>query len=114
MKRMITVHTEPEYNVIIGKNLEVPSFAKIEELAQNLALKNGKTVESEFKKLAKQKVLISGFPFLFSIGFMGFFVAGVSNVFTRYRYNKDKEQQAQNNNFVAKKNYTPTFKQFVA
>lgn len=99
---------------IIGKNLEVPSFAKIEELAKNLALKNGTTVGSEFKKLAKQKVLISGFPFLFSIGFMGFFVAGVSNVFTRYRYNKDKEQQAQNNNFVAKKNYTPTFKQFVA
>ena len=99
---------------IIGKNLEVPSFAKIEELAKNLALKNGTTVECEFKKLAKQKVLISGFPFLFSIGFMGFFVAGVSNVFTRYRYNKDKEQQAQNNNFIAKKNYTPTFKQFIA
>ena len=99
---------------IIDKNLEVPSFAKIEELAKNLALKNGTTVENEFKKLAKQKVLISGFPFLFSIGFMGFFVAGVSNVFTRYRYDKDKEQQAQNNNFIAKKNYTPTFKQFIA
>lgn len=99
---------------IIGKNLEVPSFDKIEKMAKDLALKNGTKVETEFKKLAKQKVLVSGFPFLFSLGVMGFFVAGVSNLFTRYRYNKDKEQQQKNNTFISKKNYSPTFKQFVA
>lgn len=97
----------------IGKNLEVPDFNKLENLAQSLAAKNKTTVEFEFKKLAKQKVLISGFPFVFSLGVMGFFVAGVSNAFTKYRYNKDKQQQIKNSSFISKKNYSPVFKQFV-
>lgn len=76
----------------IGKNLEVPSFNKIEETAKKLAQKNSTKVEAEFKKLAKQKVLISGVPFLFSIGFMGFFVSGISNLFTKYRFNKEQNE----------------------
>lgn len=76
----------------IGKNLEVPSFDKLEAIAQKLAQKNSTKVEAEFKKLAKQKVLISGVPFLFSIGFMGFFVSGISNLFTKYRFNKEKNE----------------------
>lgn len=76
----------------IGKNLEVPSFDKIEEIAKKLAQKNSTNLETEFKKLAKQKVIISGVPFLFSIGFMGFFVSGISNLFTKYRFNKDKNE----------------------
>ena len=63
----------------------------IEELAKNLAKKNGTKVEAEFKKLAKQKVLISGVPYLFSIGIMGFFVAGISNLFTKFRYQRDSQ-----------------------
>lgn len=84
----------------IDKNLKTPSFEKITEMAKELSAKNGTKVEAEFKKLAKQKVLISGVPFLFSIGFMGFFVAGISNVFTRYRYNRDKKLTAQSKQFV--------------
>lgn len=76
----------------IGKNLEVPSFEKLESLAKEFAAKNGTKETAEFKKLAKQKVLISGVPFLFGIGFMGFFVAGISNLFTKYRYNQQKKQ----------------------
>ncbi len=76
----------------IGKNLETPSFDKLEELAKSLAAKNGTSVGEEFKKLAKQKALIFGVPFLFSIGFMGFFVAGISNLFTKYRYKHDASQ----------------------
>ena len=75
----------------IGKNLETPSFDKLEELAKNLAKKKGTSVNEEFKKLAKQKTLIFGVPFLFSIGFMGFFVAGISNYFTKFRYNQEKQ-----------------------
>lgn len=75
----------------IDKNLNTPSFDKLELLAKNLAKKNGTKVEAEFKKLAKQKVLISGVPYLFSIGFMGFFVAGISNLFTKYRYQRDSQ-----------------------
>lgn len=75
----------------IDKNLNTPSFDKLEMLAKNLAKKNGTKVEAEFKKLAKQKVLISGVPYLFSIGVMGFFVAGISNLFTKYRYQRDSQ-----------------------
>ena len=97
----------------IGKNLEVPSFDRLESMAKKLAKKNNTKIEAEFNKLAKQKVLISGVPFLFSIGFMGFFVAGISNVFTRYRYKKDKKMQTINNQFLKQQNSSPAFKQFV-
>ncbi len=97
----------------INKNLEVPGFDKLEKLAKDLADKNKTSVETEFKKLARQKVLISGVPFLFSIGVMGFFVAGISNLFTRYRYNKDKKLQTMTQEFLKQKNMSPAFKQFI-
>ena len=97
----------------INKDLEVPGFDKLGKLAKDLADKNKTSVEAEFKKLAKQKVLISGVPFLFSIGVMGFFVAGISNLFTRYRYNKDKKLQAMTQEFLKQKNISPAFKQFI-
>lgn len=92
----------------IGKNLEVPSFEELANLAKTYAVKNGTKAEDEFKKLAKQKTLISGVPFLFSIGFMGFFVAGISNLFTKYRFTKEqKNQQSTHHQPV-----NPTFKAF--
>ena len=97
----------------INKDLEVPEFDKLGKLAKDLADKNKTSVEAEFKKLARQKVLISGVPFLFSIGVMGFFVAGISNLFTRYRYNKDKKLQTMTQEFLKQKNMSPAFKQFI-
>ena len=97
----------------INKDLEVPGFDKLGKLAKDLADKNKTSVEAEFKKLARQKVLISGVPFLFSIGVMGFFVAGISNLFTRYRYNKDKKLQTMTQEFLKQKNMSPAFKQFI-
>lgn len=92
----------------IRKNLEVPSFEELASLAKTYAVKNGTKAEDEFKKLAKQKTLISGVPFLFSIGFMGFFVAGISNLFTKYRFTKEqKNQQSTHHQPV-----NPTFKAF--
>ncbi|MFA7657894.1 MAG: hypothetical protein WCY19_00500 [Candidatus Gastranaerophilaceae bacterium] len=78
------------YKNIIGKNLEVPKLSQLSDLAEKLAAQKGTTVESEFKRLFKQKSTIVLAPFLFSIGFMGLFVAGVSRYFTQYRYNKEK------------------------
>ena len=82
----------------IGKNLEVPSFEELENLAKKLAEKKSVCVEKEFTRLAKQKVLISGVPYIFSIGVMGFFVSGISNIFTKYRFSKE-----QTNSSVLKK-----------
>ncbi len=78
---------------LINEKLETPKFEKLEGLAKDLAKKNNTKVEAKFKKLAKQKALISGVPFVFGIGVMGFFVAGISNVFTRFRYNREQKQK---------------------
>ena len=77
---------------LIGKDLKVPKFDELDELARNLSKKKNTNSEQEFKNLAKQKVLISGLPYIFSIGIMGFFVAGMTNYFTKKRYQKSREQ----------------------
>lgn len=71
---------------LIGKDLKVPKFDDLGALAEKLAKERKSTVEKEYKSLVKQKVLISGLPYVFSIGVMGFFVAGMTNYFTKKRY----------------------------
>ncbi|MCR5266255.1 MAG: hypothetical protein K6E29_06645 [Cyanobacteria bacterium RUI128] len=71
---------------IIGEKLEVPEFDKLGELAETISKKKNTPVEKEYKKLAKQKLLISGAPFVFSIGVMGFVVSGLTRYFTQKRY----------------------------
>ncbi len=82
-----------KFRETIGKNLEVPSFKELENIAQRLANAKSITVEKEFSRLAKQKVLISGVPYIFSIGVMGFFVSGISNLFTKYRFTKEQSKK---------------------
>ena len=78
---------------LIGKDLNVPRFDDLGNLAQKLAKKRNTTVENEYKSLVKQKVLISGLPYVFSIGVMGFFVAGMTNYFTKKRYENAQKQK---------------------
>lgn len=79
---------------LIKENLEVPKLSQLADMAQKLAKENNTTTEQMYKKLFKQKAVITSVPFLFSLGFMGLFVAGISRFFTQYRYNKElKEQQ---------------------
>ena len=82
-----------KFRETIGKNLEVPSFKELENIAQRLANAKSTTVEKEFSRLAKQKVLISGVPYIFSIGVMGFFVSDISNLFTKYRFTKEQSKK---------------------
>ena len=100
---------EKGYNAILKKtgkckeifeyetlNKKMPKLFELPELAQKLADKNKTTVEAEYKKLFKQKSTLVMAPFLFGIGFMGVFVAGVSRFFTQYRYNKELATQKNN------------------
>ena len=82
------------YKDIFDENSQVPKLKDLGDLAQKLASKNKTSVEAEYKRLFKQKSLIVMAPFLFGIGFMGLFVAGMSRVFTQYRY--DREQKIVN------------------
>lgn len=78
---------------LIGKNLEVPEFDKLEKLAKSLAEKKGTDIKDEYKSLVKQKVLIKGLPYIFSIGVMGFFVAGMTVHFTKKRYENEQKKK---------------------
>lgn len=83
------------YEHLVGKDdkFNTPKLQDLHKLAEELATKNKTTAEAEFKKLFKQKSMLVLAPFLFSVGVMGFFVAGCSRYFTQYRYNKDKEAE---------------------
>lgn len=73
---------------LINEQFEVPKLKDLKELA----IKKGGDFDTVYKKLLKQKCMIAGIPLLFGIGVMGFFIAGSSNLFTKYRYNKEKQK----------------------
>lgn len=76
----------------IKNNLDVVKFDELNKLAKNLADKNNTDIKSEYKKLIKQKSLITLIPFIFSIGIMGFFVCAITNLSTKLRYKKEKQK----------------------
>ncbi len=76
---------------LINDKLEVPNLKDLRSIAE----KHGGDVDAMYKKLLKQKVLIAGLPLLFGIGVMGFFIAGTSNLFTKFRYNRDVKNKEQ-------------------
>ena len=57
------------------------------------AEKKGTDIKDEYKSLVKQKVLIKGLPYIFSIGVMGFFVAGMTVHFTKKRYENEQKKK---------------------
>lgn len=65
----------------LNSKLEVPRFEELKDYAKKYG--------TDYNKLLKQKVLISGIPLLFGIGVMGFFITKSSNLFTKFRYNKE-------------------------
>lgn len=70
----------------------VPTRDELPEIAKRLAKKNGTSYPDELSKLIKQKSVITGVPYLFSVVAMGFILSGVSRMWTKYRYdhqNKD-------------------------
>lgn len=77
---------------LIGKDLKVPDFDDLGALAEKLSKERNRALNEEYKSLVKQKVLISGLPYLFAIGVMGFFVAGMTNYFTKKRYEASKQK----------------------
>lgn len=86
---------------------KMSKLANFGDLAERLAAKKGNTskdaVEAEFKNLLKQKSKLVMVPFLFSLGFMGFFVAGMSRYFTKYRYDKEQSGKGEMRNVKSEK-----------
>lgn len=80
----------------IKNNLDVVKFDELNKLAKALSDKNNTDIKSEYKKLVKQKSLITLIPFIFSIGIMGFFVCAITNLSTKLRYKKEKKMCVNN------------------
>ena len=87
------LHKKGMFKELIDEKMNVPALKALPELAEKLALKNNSTVKTEFNKLFKQKAVVTMLPHIFSIGIMGFFVAGISRFFTQYRYNKENNNK---------------------
>lgn len=87
---------------LIGKDLSVPKFDELEGIARNLATERKTDFQQQYNKLAKEKVMISGLPYIFSIGVMGFFVAGMTNYFTKKRYENAKKEHLTVNDIIKK------------
>lgn len=84
-----------------GEILEVPKRTELEKIAQKLAKNNNTKIEEELSKLIKQKSVITGVPYLFSLLAMGFTLSGISRLWTQYRYNRQQKynSQVQNNEY---------------
>lgn len=81
-----------------SKSLEsIPNRHELEEIAKTIAKKKNTLVEHEFKRLVREKAIISAIPYGFSLLFMGFLLAGITRFWTQYRYNhcKDIHKQAE-------------------
>ena len=76
--------------------INVPSRNDLPEIAKKLAQKNNTNIEKELETLIRQKSVITGVPYLFSLLVMGFTLSGVARLWTQIRYNKQHKQQEQN------------------
>lgn len=86
-----------------GNIAPVPSRKDLDGIACKLAKQNKTTVQEELAKLIKQKSIITGVPFLFSLIAMGFTLSAVSRIWTKYRYDHQHKFQEQ----PLQKNFTP-------
>ncbi|MBQ8458788.1 hypothetical protein IJ541_01650 [bacterium] len=88
----------------------VPTRKELPAIAEKLAKLNNTSVDIELAKLIKQKSIITGVPFLFSLLAMGFTLSGISRLWTQYRYNHQAKFEQNNSpkNFINK----PTFEGF--
>lgn len=98
---------------IDGSIASVPTRKELPKIAEKLAELNNTSFDEELAKLIKQKSVITGVPYLFSILVMGFTLSGISRLWTQYRYNhgikSPYEKEDENQKFVMT---SPSFEGF--
>lgn len=72
--------------------INVPSRDEIPSIAKKLAEKNKTEYKAEWEKLIRQKAIITGVPYLFSLIIMGFTLTAITRLWTQYRYNRMKKK----------------------
>ena len=89
-----------KYPELIKRNAKgvienVPTRKELPKIAEKLSKLNNTSVDIELAKLIKQKAVITGVPYLFSLVTMGFVLSGVSRIWTKYRYNQQQKAVAE-------------------
>lgn len=74
-----------------GNIAPVPTRKELPKIAKKLSKINKTSADVELAKLIKQKAVITGVPYLFSILVMGFTLSGISRLWTQYRYNHQEK-----------------------
>ena len=80
-----------------GKIQDIPKSTDLPNLAENISKLKNTNVKDELKRLTKEKAIITGVPYAFSLLFMGFSLSLITRLWTQYRYNKthkDEENKA--------------------
>lgn len=96
-----------------GNIAPVPTSKDLPAIAEKLSNLNKTSKDAELAKLIKQKSIITGVPYLFSLVAMGFILSGVTRVWTQYRYNhQQKNNETDGNNFQANFIKSPAFQGF--
>lgn len=110
--------TKGKFPELIKKNQNgtiapVPKRNDLPQIAEKLAKINKTSINKELETLTKQKAVITGVPYLFSLVTMGFVLSGVSRLWTKYRYDHQTKPQEQND-LQSAKNFldSPAFKGF--
>lgn len=87
-----------------GTIASIPTRKELPIIAEKLAKLNNTTVDKELTTLIKQKSIITGVPYLFSIVVMGFILSGISRLWTQYRYDHgvDPYKTGLKNNHIEK------------
>ena len=75
--------------------LNVPKLDELPKIAENLALKNNTDKVKELSKLTKQKAIITGVPYAFSMLAMGFLLSAITRAWTQYRFNKEQLKEVE-------------------
>ncbi len=91
--------------------IDIVKRAELPELAQKIAKTKNTNTAAELAKLTKEKTLVTGVPYAFSLLFMGLTLSAITRLFTQYRYNKEKKIQ-QNADFEIHKHLPETFAAF--
>ncbi len=96
-----------------GNIAPVPTSKDLPVIAEKLSKLNNTSKDVELAKLIKQKSIITGVPYLFSLVAMGFILSGVTRLWTQYRYNhQQKNNESDTNNFQSNFIKSPAFQGF--
>lgn len=91
-------------NGVIG---QIPSRKELPQIAERLAQINKTSKDLELEKLIRQKSVITGVPYLFSLIAMGFTLSAVSRIWTKYRYDHQIKEAQNSKENLPKIDFVP-------